>query len=304
MENVMFMLSEQLGLLQDTVQEYVQALTTPAQLLCGLFAFIYVGMGIWGCWTNGKSIDFYRLIKPFAVGLVIVFFSAFTSLLNMVVYPIELATSNIANTLTVQYADAQQNYHQTETNVRNAMAAYQREYSNELTSSEAESSPASLQLHTYQTTLHVLCNLAQMALTGVVLFMKVYVVLAKLVLLLIGPFAFALSLLPGFGANIAKWVSHYVRILLYVPLCCIVSSLVAVLFSTCLYPALVNLFANLPTSDYNLVQYQQASTGQLTAHFFVLLFHGIAIALYACIPTFSKWILSVGSLSRNNHLNP
>ena len=292
MDTVMITLSEQLAKLQDTAQSYLEALSTPAQLLCGLFAFVYIGYRLWSTWAKGQQIDFYGMIKPFAIGLVIVFFSAFTSLLNVVVYPLELATSQLANTLTMDYAQSQQNYEQTETHVRNAMAAYERDYGNELTTVEAESSLASQQLNTYQTTLQILCNLAQMVLTGVVLFIKVYVVLAKLVLMLVGPFAFALSLLPGFDTTLSKWVSHYVRILMYVPLCCIVSSLVAVLFATCLYPTLVNLFATLPTSGYNLVQYQQASSCQLTAHFFTLLFHGIAIALYACIPTFAKWIIS------------
>ena len=65
----------QLAGVQETAQEYVSALATPAQLLCGLFAFVYIGIGLWGAWSKGEKIDFYRLLRPFSVGLIVVFFS-------------------------------------------------------------------------------------------------------------------------------------------------------------------------------------------------------------------------------------
>lgn len=292
MNTLMTTLSEQLNMLQETAQTYLQALILPAQLLCGLFAFVYIGAGLWSSWAQGKPIDFYRCLKPFALGLVIVFFTQVTSLLHVVVYPIDLATQQIATQLTTDYAQAQGSYQASINDVRNNMAAYERNHGQDLATSEADSSLASQQLQTYHTTLQLLCNLLQMALTGVVLFIKVYVVVAQLILQLIGPFAFALALLPGFYGNVTKWLAHYLRILMYVPLCSLVSSLVAILFATCLYPALQEMLANLPATGYSMMHYQQATAYQQSNYFFLILFHGIAIALYTCIPTFSKWIIS------------
>ena len=295
MNTMMTTLTQQLDHLQETAQTYIEALATPAQLLCGLFAFAYIGYRLWSTWAKGQQIDFYGLIKPFAVGLTIVFFSAFTAVLDLVVYPIDVATQQMAEQMAVDYTQSQNTYRQALKEVRNNMAAYERNNGQELNSSEADSSPISVQLQTYQTTLQMLCNLFQVALSGAVLFIKVFVVMAKLVLLLVGPFAFALSLLPHFEGNIATWATHYVRILLYMPLCALVSSLVAVLFSMCLYPSLIQMLSSLPASNFNLTHYQQAAAYQLTGYSIQLLFYGIAIALYACIPTFSKWILSAGA---------
>lgn len=282
----------QLAGVQETAQEYVSALATPAQLLCGLFAFVYIGIGLWGAWSKGEKIDFYRLLRPFSVGLIVVFFSGFVALLQLSIYPLELATASINESVRDTYVEAQNHYLQAANTVRNAMALYERE---DLTETEidpaTEPDETASYFVTYKTILRLLSSLTSMALSGMVYFIKVYVVLAGIVLLLIGPFSFALSLLPGFSDNIKHWVTHYLHIAMYVPLSSLVSFMVAVLFSGCLFPLFTQMLAELPSSNYTFSDYQDAEHLQLSIQLITIVFNSIAIALYACIPVFSKWII-------------
>lgn len=295
MHQVAASLSTQLDAVKDLVQDYVGALAVPAQLLCGLFAFGYIGFGIWGSWAKGQKIDFYGLLRPFSVGLIILFFSGFVSLLQLAVYPIELATSSLNTSVQNDYQQAKTNYTVAQTTLRNAMAAYNQQQIEEESSdvlTEASSTDASsTYLQLFKNTLHLLVSFSSLALTGMVYFFRTYVVLAGVVLSLIGPFAFALSLLPGFSDNIKHWVAHYVHVAMYVPLSLLVSFMVAVLFSGCVYPVFTNMLSALPPANYTFSDYEQAENLQLSIQLITLLFNGIAIALYACIPVFSKWII-------------
>lgn len=288
-------LSAQLATVQEVAQEYVSALVVPAQLLCGLFAFIYIGVGMWGSWARGEKIDFYGLLRPFAVGLIVLFFSGFVSLLQLSVYPLELATSSLNESVQENYHEAQTEYITASNRMRNAVAAYHRVQVEEEEASVDEvttaSSYSSSYLSTFKTALHLLVSFSSLALTGMVYFFRIYVVLATLVLSLIGPFAFALSLLPGFSNNIKHWVAHYLHIAMYVPLSLLVSFMVAVLFSGCVYPFFTQMLTALPDSSYTFADYENAENLQFTIQLVSLLFNCIAIALYACIPVFSKWII-------------
>lgn len=288
-------LSAQLATVQEVAQEYVSALAVPAQLLCGLFAFIYIGVGMWGSWARGEKIDFYGLLRPFAVGLIVLFFSGFVSLLQLSVYPLELATSSLNESVQENYHEAQTEYITASNRMRNAVAAYHRVQVEEEEASVDEvttaSSYSSSYLSTFKTALHLLVSFSSLALTGMVYFFRIYVVLATLVLSLIGPFAFALSLLPGFSNNIKHWVAHYLHIAMYVPLSLLVSFMVAVLFSGCVYPFFTQMLTALPDSSYTFADYENAENLQFTIQLVSLLFNCIAIALYACIPVFSKWII-------------
>ena len=113
-----------------------------------------------------------------------------------------------------------------------------------------------------------------------------------LILLLIGPFAFALSLLPGFSGNIKHWMAHFLHLSLYKPLCLLVGFMVAMLFSQCIYPVFIDMINELPTAEYSFSDYEMACHVQFSIQLLFVLFNSVAIALYACIPTFSKWIIS------------
>ncbi len=307
MQQVAALLAAQLGSVKDLVQEYVSALSTPAQLLCGLFAFGYIGFGIWGSWAKGQKIDFYGLLRPFSTGLIILFFSGFVSLLQLTIYPIELATSSLNASVQDSYRQAQADYSVAQTKMRNAMAAYnqqQVEEDNTAVSTQLSADDESSNyLQLFKNTLHLLVSFSSLALTGMVYFFRTYVVLAGVVLVLIGPFAFALSLLPGFAGNIKNWMMHYIRVTMYVPLSLLVSFMVAVLFSGCVYPVFTNMLSALPTANYTFSDYAQAENLQLSIQLITLLFNGIVIALYACIPVFSKWIIRsdyVAAVTKHN----
>lgn len=79
----------------DTAVDYADALSSTAQLVCGIAAMLYIGSKLWKSWAKGEEIDFYSMMRPFAIGLVIIFFAGFTKILDAVVMPIEVATEYV-----------------------------------------------------------------------------------------------------------------------------------------------------------------------------------------------------------------
>lgn len=279
--------------LQQTAYEYVEALLVPAQILCGIFAFVYIGMRLWSSWSRGEKIDFYGMIRPFSVGLLVCFFAAFVSVLQVVVKPIETAAASLSESVYEPYVQAQNDYLQATVDMRNSMAAYERkEAQDNAQVVEEHITASSSNMQTYRMVVDLLAQFTQLGISGMVYFVQLYVVLAQLILLLIGPFAFALSLLPGFSGNIKHWMAHFLHLSLYKPLCLLVGFMVAMLFSQCIYPVFIDMINELPTAEYSFSDYEMACHVQFSIQLLFVLFNSVAIALYACIPTFSKWIIS------------
>lgn len=299
MQSLASQLAVALQQVQTTAQEYADALVIPAQLLCGLFALIYIGVKLGASWGRGEKIDFYALLRPFSVGLIIVFFSAFVSLLQLVVTPIEMAATALNESVYEPYVQSQNNYLQAVQNVKNSMAVYERKAVQNETQIVEEVMDASMseEQPLFRQSITYLAQLTQVGVSGMVYFMQVYVVLAQLVLLLVGPFAFALSLLPGFSANITHWMLHFVRLSMYRPLCHVVGFMVAVLFATCVFPVFEQQLNLLPASEYTFSDHELAQHIQFSIQLIFVLFNSIAIALYACIPAFSKWIVGRSGIS-------
>ena len=283
------LIAQQLSQLAPLAEQYLSALTLPAQLLCGLFAFLYIGTKLWSTWSRGERIDFYPMLRPFAIGLVIVFFSTFASLLDVVVYPIELAMDSLLASVQEDFQAQQSAYLQLSEQVRDAIAVFERT-SLEHESLIADETAASA---TFLQGVTTASHMSQLVLTGVSYFLQIYVQLAKLVLLLIGPFAFALSLLPGFQQNIQQWVARYLHVALLLPFITLVSFMVSLLFTGCVYPALIELLTPYANAGYTYADYQQAEHAQTMVHLLLLLFHLLSAALYLLAPVFAKWLISL-----------
>ncbi len=281
------LIAQQLSQLTQLAEQYVDELILPAQLLCGLFAFIYVGAKLWSTWARGERIDFYPLLRPFAVGLVVVCFPTFVSLLDVVVYPLELAMDSLLESAQPDFYTQQAAYLQVAEQVRDAVAVFERNHLDHETLITAEHTAT----ESFQHCVAIAARMSQLLLSGVSYFLQIYVQLAKLVLLLIGPFAFALSLLPGFQQNIQQWVARYWHVALLLPFVTLVSFMVSLLFTGCVFPTLIELLSPYTNEGYTFADYQQAMHAQTMVHLLWLLFHLLSAALYALAPAFATWIV-------------
>ena len=63
-----------------------------ARLIGGLGAHFYIAYRVWGSLARAEPIDVFPLLKPFALGLLIINFSWVTGFLDVVISPIKAAT--------------------------------------------------------------------------------------------------------------------------------------------------------------------------------------------------------------------
>lgn len=68
----------------DSISGNLEVATNFAHILCGLFALIYICIIVWRSWANGGQIDLYKCIKPFAVGMAIMFFPTIVGFVDVV----------------------------------------------------------------------------------------------------------------------------------------------------------------------------------------------------------------------------
>ena len=97
------------------------------------------------------------------------------------------------------------------------------------------------------------------------------------VLSLLGPIAFAISVFDGFQSTLTQWLTKYVSIYLWLPISDLFSAIIARL---------------------QILSLQQETTGGTAV---TLIFMVIGICGYMCIPSISTWIVQTGGISSFNH---
>ena len=119
-------LTEGLGRIQSLANSYAGVLTSSAQLICGILAFLYIGSKLWKSWAKGEPIDFYAMLRPFAVGLLIVFFNGFTYCLDALVSPVEAATVYVHDNACERISDSRSEYSRLQKQLSDNKAEYER----------------------------------------------------------------------------------------------------------------------------------------------------------------------------------
>lgn len=84
----------------DTFIDELGLATSFAHALCGLFALFYICRIVWVSWANGSQIDIYKCLKPFAIGMSIMFFAEIAAGVDFLAGSIGKATQQFSNNCT------------------------------------------------------------------------------------------------------------------------------------------------------------------------------------------------------------
>jgi len=299
-------LTDGLNSVYETAVGYTDALTATAQLICGIAALIYIGSKLWKSWAKGEPIDFYGMLRPFAIGLVIIFFSGFTKILDALISPINAATEYVKESSLAKVENSYNNYFEMQKKIkqRKDQIEAQEQASEEKlgvwkTISKNISDLKDNVLNTTENLTNAIFKLlidigsitVEIFSMATVYFYKVYVITAKIVLVLIGPFALALSIFPGFNGNFKAWIAQYINVSLYIPICNIIGFVQSMIISECLYiPGIESMSDILSQSDLSSAAVAIDSE-TIMVQICGMLLGIIAIMLYSHVPTFANWIL-------------
>lgn len=290
----------------DTAVDYADALSSTAQLICGIAAMLYIGSKLWKSWAKGEEIDFYSMLRPFAIGLVIIFFSGFTKILDAVVMPIEVATEYVKTSASEKVNSSYTEYFRLQKQVRElkAKADAERAVPAEKLSvwrtiskniSDVKDKISNIAGSTSDTIFKFLIDIGSVVVEvftmATVYFYKVYVVTAKIVLVLIGPFALALSVLPSFKGNFKAWVAQYINVSLYIPICNIIGFVQSMIVTECLYVPCSESLGTVLEQGLNNETLTSIDASSIMIKICGILLGIISIMLYSHVPVFANWIL-------------
>ncbi|WP_439696989.1 conjugative transposon protein TraJ [Mucilaginibacter sp. AW1-7] len=207
-----------------------------ARGIAGFATLWYIGARIWKHLAAAEPVDIYPLLRPFAIGFCILAFPAVLGLINGVLQPVVTATqSMVTNTneaIARLLADGKPDAADASPNDTNADPDKWYQYSHpDGTATDAGSSnPISDAFSGWSIknwarkfiaeVLNVLFQAAALCLDTIRTFKLI-------VLAILGPLCFGLSIFEGFQHSLKQWLARYVNVFMWLPVANIFGAIIA-----------------------------------------------------------------------------
>ena len=272
-----------------------------AKGIAGLGALFYVAAKVWQSLARAEPIDVYPLLRPFALGLCIMFFPTFVlGTINTVLSPVVRGCNDLLQTQTFDMNEYRQQkdkleYEALMRNPETAYLASDEEFDRQL--EELGWSPSDMITMTgmymdraaYDIKKSVrdwFRELLELMFQAAALIIDTLRTFFLIVLSILGPLAFAISVYDGFQSTLTQWITRYISIYLWLPVADLFSSVLARIQTLMLQRDIEEL------SDPNFIPDGSNSV--------YIIFMIIGIVGYFTIPTVAGWIVSAGGTSGYN----
>ena len=284
--------------LYDEMMPLCADMTGVAKGLAGLGALFYVAVRVWQSLARAEAIDVYPLLRPFALGLCILFFPTIVlGTMNSVLSPIVQGVHGILEEQTFDMNEyrEQKDKLEYEAMMRNPETAYlvsNEEFDKQL--EELGWSPGDMVTMAgmyiergmynmkkgirdfFREILELMFQAAALVIDTIRTFFLV-------VLAILGPIAFAISVWDGFQSTLTQWICRYIQVYLWLP--------VSDMFSTILAKIQVLMLQ----SDIERMQADPNFSLDSSDGVYIV-FLCIGIIGYFTIPTVAGWIIQAGGM--------
>ncbi|MCL1650577.1 conjugative transposon protein TraJ [Elizabethkingia anophelis] len=288
-------LHEVLRSLYDEMLPLSADMAAVAKGVAGLGALFYVAIKVWQALSRAEPIDMYPLLRPFALGLCIMFFPTIVlGTINAVLSPVVQGTHTILENQVLDLNDlqAKKDLLEREAMLRNPETAYlvsNEEFDKKL--EELGWSPGDLitmsgmymDRFAYQTEQAIknwFRNLLEVLFQAAALVIDTIRTFFLIVLSILGPIAFAISVWDGFQSTLTQWLTRYVSVYLWLPVADLFSSMLAKIQSLIIEKDIAMLADPTYIPD--------------TSNTVYIIFMIIGIVGYFTIPTVTGWIIQAG----------
>ena len=284
--------------LYDEMMPLCEDMAGVAKGIAGLGALFYVAYRVWQSLARAEPIDVFPMLRPFAIGLCIMFFpTVVLGTLSGVLSPIVQGTAKMLETETLDMNEyrEQKDKLEYEAMKRNPETAYlvsNEEFDKQL--EELGWSPDDLvtmagmyiERSMYQMKKGVrdfFRELLELLFQAAALVIDTLRTFFLVVLSILGPIAFAFSVWDGFQSTLTQWICRYVQVYLWLP--------VSDMFSTILAKIQVLMLQ----SDIERMQADPNFSLDSSDGVYIV-FMIIGIIGYFTIPTVSGWIIQAGGM--------
>lgn len=267
-----------------------------AKGIAGLGALFYVAYRVWQSLSRAEPIDVYPLLRPFAIGLCIMFFpTVVLGTINSIMSPVVQGTHGMleSETFDMQKYAEQKDKLEYEAMRRNPETAYLVDNAvfdaqmDELGITDAgQIAGMYIERGLYNAKKAIreaFRDILELVFQAAALVIDVIRTFFLIVLSILGPLAFAISVWDGFQSTLTQWITRYISVYLWLPVSDLFSSILARLQSLMLQADIERM-----QTDPNF------SLDNSDAIFIVFMI--IGIIGYFTIPTVSGWIIQAGGM--------
>ncbi|MDX4973869.1 conjugative transposon protein TraJ [Myroides odoratimimus] len=284
--------------LQNLYQEMIplsSQMALVAKSIAGLGALFYIGLKVWQALARAEPIDVYPMLRPFAMGICIMFFPTLVlGTLNAVLSPVVRGTHEILESQVMDLTSLQQQKDvlEREAMLRNPETAYlvsNEEYDKKL--NELGWSPSDIatmagmylekEMYNLQKSIRDgFRELLEMLFQAAALVIDTIRTFFLVVLSILGPLAFAISIWSGFESTLVQWLTRYISVYLWLP--------VADLFSA--------MLAKIQTLiiERDMQMLADPSFIPDASNTVYVIFMIIGIVGYFTVPTVTGWVIQAG----------
>lgn len=249
--------------------------------IAGFAALWYIALRAWKHLAKAEPIDFYPMLRPFAIGIAIILFPSLIALMNGVLSPTVTATQAMA-----QNANAPINYElQQEEKAAdqpppagiygqngNGMQQYGQSDGTTAANGQSTGMGSTFGFFGLKTAFkNFVKYIVELLFKAAALCINTIRTFYLIVLAILGPIVLGLSVFDGFQHTLASWFARYVHVYMWLPVANIFGSIIGTLLN------------NLMTTDtdfYNSTTY--------------IVFMIIAIVGYFTVPTVAGYIIQPG----------
>lgn len=284
--------------LYEEMMPLCSQMTGVAKGIAGLGALFYVAYRVWQSLSRAEPVDVYPLLRPFVLGFCIMFFpTVVLGTINNVLSPIVTGTNGIlqSQTFDMNRYREQKDMLELEAMKRNPETAYlvdKEEFDRKLDDLGITDAPEICGMYidramynTKKWFQELFRNLLELMFQAAALVIDTLRTFFLVVLSILGPVSFAISVWDGFHASLTQWFVRYISIYLWLPVSDLFSSVLARIQVLMLQKDIEQL------TDPNFIP-----DGSNAVYITFLI---IGIIGYFTIPTVANWIVQAGGGAGN-----
>ncbi|MFI3290227.1 MAG: conjugative transposon protein TraJ [Rikenellaceae bacterium] len=270
--------------------------------IAGLGALIFIASKVWGSLARAEPIDVYPMLRPFAIGICIMFFpNLVLGTINGIMSPVVQGTHQMLETETFDMNKYRQQkdeieYESMRRNPETAYLVSNEDFDKKLDElgwgPEDMVTMAGMYIDrgAYQMKKSIrdfFREVLELMFAAAALVIDVLRTFFLIVLSILGPIAFAISVWDGFQSTLTQWICRYISVYLWLP--------VSDIFSTILAKIQVLMIQN----DIEALQNDPNFTTDASNGVYII-FLMIGIIGYFTIPTVANWVIQAGGLGQYN----
>jgi conjugative transposon TraJ protein len=276
--------------LYDQMIPLCTQLITVGRALAGFAALWYIAARVWGHLSRAEPIDFYPLLRPFVIGFCILIFPSVLALINGILQPTVTATdAMVGNTNQALYAllAAKEQAITTPPDAPPALPPgtdpanwYQYTHPDAGNNNSNPIADAFSMFSVKNLIKTFIAEVLEFVYQCAALCIDTIRTFKLIVLAILGPFVFGLSVFDGFQHTLRQWLARYVNVFMWLPV--------------------ANIFGAI-TAKIQLNMMQLEGSGGTNDPFFAstntayLIFLAIAIVGYFTVPSIAGYIIHAGS---------